>query len=69
MKMDVAKRAETALKMLKTAMAEDDQKTADFLIPIIERDQLYPFYMNDAGKQITSMAAFVAEMNAESAAV
>jgi hypothetical protein len=66
--MDIAKRAETALTMLKKAMADDDQKAADFLVPIIERDQLWRFFTTDSGARISSMAEFVAEMNSEAVA-
>ena len=63
--MDIQKRAEVALKLLRVSMAADDQDAADFVASVIEDQRLYAHYSTDAGEPITCMADFVAEMNGD----
>src|SRR4051812_39922139 len=63
--MKIAKKAETALKLLRACVDADDQDACDFLVGVIERDALYRYYASDDGTRCESMSDFVAQMNAE----
>src|SRR3954452_13023698 len=64
--MDSGTRAQAALKLLRAAMAADDQQAADFLVDVVSRDRLFLSYTTDGGERITSMQKFVDELNSDS---
>lgn len=65
---DVKKRASAALRLLRTAMEDDDQQGVDLLASVVERERLFAHYENDAGQPYPTMRAFAEDLEAEAEA-
>ena len=63
--MNRRKQAEAAVKLLRRAIKEDCQDSADFLVSVIQDQELFFECSDDNGKQITSMSDFFVSLDAE----
>jgi hypothetical protein len=57
-----SERVGAAVKLIKRAVAQDDQTSYDFVAAVIEREQLYLDMTKDDGTPINSMAELHADL-------
>jgi hypothetical protein len=63
--LDQKARAAAVLKLLNRAVADDDQESFDLIVSIVEREELFVHYADDAGSPFDTMADFAAALESE----